>query len=390
MKQFYDVIVVGAGPAGSTAARVAAENGATVLMLEKDREVGIPVRCAEAVGERGILKVVKIKPEWISTKIKAVRLFAPNGAMISVQHDDIGYVLDRKRFDYDLAMMAAKQGVDVMTRAYAYGLLEKDGFVAGVKFRHLNYDYQIGAKLVVGADGLESRVGRWAGLKTHLKLQDIETCAQMTLTNLDLSSSHCDFYFSKQWAPGGYVWVFPKNKNSANVGLGISGEHAAYKAPIEYLREFIETHFSGASALTTVAGGVPCAPLMEKIVANGLMLVGDAAHQANPISGGGIVTGMIAAKIAGEVAARAVNENNVTEKRLTEYSKLWEKNGGNVHRRAYRLKEAVYKLSDHDLNRTAASLLKKTPEKHTIVNIFKTALMQHPKLIPDVLKVFLG
>ncbi len=390
MRVAYDVIVVGGGPAGATAARVAAENGASVLMLEKDREIGIPVRCAEAVGEKGIRKVVELKPEWIANKIEAVRLIAPDGTMIKVQHEDVGFVLDRKKFDYDLAKMAAERGVEIMTKAYVFDLLKENGTITGVKFNWLDRQFFVKAKIVIAADGVESRVGRWAGLKTNLALKNVETCAQVTAANLNIDRRYCDFYFSQQIAPGGYLWVFPKSETTANIGLGISGEYARHKPPLAYLLDFLEKKFPSASVLTTVAGGVPCAPLMKKMVGNGILLVGDAAHQANPISGGGIVLGMLAAQIAGRVAASAVRENNVSEMRLKEYSKEWEKVGGSSHRRSYRLKEAVYQLTDEDLNKAAAAIEKKPAEKHTIVNIFKTALLQHPKLIPDIVKVFLG
>jgi len=390
MKDNYDVIVVGGGPAGSTAARLAAEGGAKVLLLEKDREIGIPVRCGEAVGEKGIDKVVKLKKEWVANHIKAVRLVAPNGTIVKVHHDDVGYILDRKRFDHDLAMEAASSGAKVVTKAYVYGLLTENGTATGVQLQYLGKKYNIRSKIVIAADGVESRVGRWAGLKTNLKLKDIETCVQMTVTNIDINHNYCDFYFSFDVAPGGYLWVFPKNKNTANIGLGLSGDNASKKSPLAYLKEFMKNKFPDASVLTTVAGGVPVAPYTENIVSNGLMLVGDAARQSSPISGGGIVLGMLAAQIAGRIAAEAVKENNVSEQRLSQYVKEWEKMGGNNHRRAYRLKETVYKLTDDNLNKTAEAINKKPPEKHTIVNIFKTALMNHPKLIPDIIKVFLG
>ena len=390
MKKDYDIIVVGAGPAGSTAARVAAQHGAKVLLLEKDREIGIPVRCGEAVGEKGLKRVLQPKPEWIANRIEAVRLIAPDGTVVKVHHDDIGFILDRKRFDYDLAMMAAQQGVKVVTKAYVHGLLTENGSIAGVKVIHLGNHFQIRAKIVIGADGVESRVGRWAGLKTHLGLKDIETCVQMTVSNIKLEPGYCDFYFSAKVAPGGYLWVFPKNEHLANIGLGISGEFAAQKSPLEYLKEFIEQNYPEAAILTTVAGGVPCAPFMEKIVANGLMLIGDAAHQANPMTGGGIIQSIIASEIAGRVATEAIQKNDVSESGLSGYKKEWDKVNGNSHRRSYRLKEAVYKLTDDDLNRTAATISKKAPDKQTIINIFKTALIQHPKLIPDIIKVFLS
>lgn len=390
MDYYYDIIIVGAGPAGSTAARVAAQHGAKVILLEKDREIGIPVRCGEAVGEKGLKRVLAPKPEWIANRIEAVRLVAPDGTIVKVHHEDIGFILDRKRFDYDLAMMAAQQGVKVVTKAYVYGLLSENGSVTGVKVLHLGNRYQIRAKVVIGADGVESRVGRWAGLTTNVRLKDMETCVQMTVSNIKLDRKYGDFYFSHQLAPGGYVWVFPKNEHLANIGLGISGEYAQHKAPLFYLQEFIDRKFPEAAILTTVAGGVPCAPFMEKSVTNGVMLIGDAAHQANPLTGGGIVQSIIASEIAGRVAAAAIKENNTSEQRLSEYGREWDKENGSSHRRAYRLKEAVYKLTDEDLNRTAATIVKKSPEQQTIINIFKTALIQHPKLIPDIIKMFLN
>lgn len=390
MNDAYDIIVVGAGPAGSTAAFYAAQQGAKVLLLEKDREIGIPVRCGEAVGEKGIRQVVELRPEWIANRIEAVRLIAPDGTRVIVQHEDIGFILDRKRFDYDLAMMAAQQGVNIMTKAYVCGLLQANGAIAGVEVQHLGNRYRIPARIVIAADGVESRVGRWAGLKTHVRLRDMETCVQMVVSNITLERRFCDFYFSNQMAPGGYIWVFPKNEHLANVGLGISGEYAAHKPPLAYLREFVARQFPKAAILTLVAGGVPCAPLMEEVVTDGLMLIGDAAHQANPLTGGGIVLSMLASRIAGKVAAEAIKDKDVTKKRLSAYAREWEKTYGSSHRRSYRLKEAVYKLTDDDLNRTAAAIASIPPEQHTIINIFKTALIQHPRLIPDIIKIFLG
>ncbi len=385
----YDVVVVGAGPAGSTAARFAAENGCSVLMLEKDREIGLPVRCGEAVGEVGLRRVVDIRERWIANKIEAVRLVAPNGEIVNVAHNESGFILHRKLFDYDLAMMAADAGTHVVTKAYVYDLMMDDGVVTGVKVRHMGREYAIHAKIVIGADGVESRVGRWAGLKTHIRLRDVETCVQVTVANVKLDPRYCDFYFSHHIAPGGYLWVFPKDDNTANIGLGIGGDKAGEKAPIDYLNAFLDKHFPHASRLVTVAGGVPCAPYMKEIYSPGLMLVGDAAHMANPISGGGIIQAMLAGKIAGTEAAKAVKENDVSEERLSIYEQQWFKMHGQNHIRSYRLKEVAYKLTDDDLNKTAAKINKVRPDKRSIVAIFKVALFNHPKYIPDILKVFM-
>ncbi len=387
MKDKYDVIVVGGGPAGSTAAKFAAAAGVSVLMLEKDREIGIPVRCAEGVGDKGLRSVVDINPNWIAQKINDVKLYSPSGLEVKLGTDEIGYILNRKMFDSGLAELAARAGTEIITKAYVNGLLLEDGKVTGVRVRTLGKEFQVKAGIVIGADGVESRVGRWAGIKTWEKLKDMESCAQVTAQNIDVQQDAIHLYFSNTRAPKGYLWVFPKGNGLANVGLGISGEAARYKSALQYLFEFLHSNFPQASIITTVAGGVPCAREPERIVADGLMLAGDAARQVNPVSGGGIVTGMIAGKIAGQVAGQAIIEGKTSEKRLAEYPHLWQKAEGKKNKVFYKLKEFVYNMSDEDLDDTASIALQVPTEKRTIAQLFKTALVRKPSLILEAIKV---
>ncbi|MBN2410359.1 NAD(P)/FAD-dependent oxidoreductase [candidate division KSB1 bacterium] len=388
MKDKYNIIVVGAGPSGTTTARFAALSGASVLILEKDREVGIPVRCAEGVGDKGLRSVVDINPNWIAQKISGVSLYSPSGMEVTLATNEVGYVLNRKQFDAGLAELAAKSGAEIKTKAYVYDLLHENGRVSGVKMKHLGKEYQLKADIVIGADGVESRVGRWAGMKTRTPMRDMETCAQVTAQNINIRDDYIHLYFSQKIAPRGYLWIFPKGDGLANVGLGISGEVSRNKSPFEYLEEFLNEHFPQAAILTTVAGGVPCAMELEKIVMDGLMLVGDAAHQVNPVSGGGIVNGMVAGKIAGQVAGNALKEGDVSEKRLKEYVKLWQKAEGKKNKIFYKLKEFVYNMSDEDLDETARLILHNPKERRTILQLFKTALLKKPSLIVDAIKVF--
>ena len=388
MKKQYDIIVVGAGPVGSTAARITAQNGASVLMLEKDREIGIPVRCAEGVSEAGLKLVVDPQPHWIAKVIKGAYLYAPNGKRVVVEKHGIGYVLHRKLFDADLAKMAAEKGAEVKTRAYVYDLIRDNGNVCGVKMKYQGRDYQIKSKIVIGADGIESRVGRWAGLSTHMSLHDTESCAQITAVNIDVENEYCHFFFSTNSAPGGYAWVFPKGNGIANIGLGISGDYAKEKNALLYLNEFVAERFPDASVINTVVGGAPCAVTLKRIVTNGCMLIGDAARQANPVSGGGIVSGMIAAQIAAEVAVDALKKGDNSSKFLNTYEKRWHDRQGKAHERFYRIKEAIFRLTDDELNKTAESLLNTDSEKRTLLKLFTTALIKQPKLILEAAKVF--
>ena len=390
MKGRYDIVVVGGGPAGSYTARTAAAEGASVLLVEKDREIGVPVRCAEGIGAVGIRQFFDVEGRWEANRIAEYSLYSPDGTRVDIASDDYGYVLNRKLFDRDLARMAADAGAEVVTRTAATGLIREDGAIRGVTLDVSGEPRRVSAEIVVGADGVESLVGRWAGLETFCPPHDMEICAQYTMTNLrDLDPERCEMHFGIQVAPGGYLWVFSKGPDLANVGLGISVDFARARSPFEYLDEFVARRFPDASILTRIAGGVPCTGGVKQLVTDGVMLVGDAAHQPNPLSGGGVVTALNAAYLAGRVGAAAISEGDVSAKRLSEYEREWNKLFGAQHRRFYRVKETVFGLSDDVLDRTAASMNRADPEDRTLARLFRTALLNKPSLLLDVARLFL-
>lgn len=388
MNNSYDVIVVGAGPAGSTAARFAAAGGASVLMLEKDRDVGYPVRCGEAVSHEGVVQFIQPDDRWIAARCDRFRLISPSGQSVIPRLDGLAYVLERRIFDYELAKLAVKEGAEVVTKAYVYDLIKRDGIVEGVKATIKDRKVEIKGKIVIGADGVESRVGKWAGINTTTHIKDMESCAQFTLGGVKVEEGILEFYFGENIAPGGYLWVFPKGKDSANVGIGISVELAKEKSAVRYLEEFVERTYPRAAILTRIAGGVPCAKTCDEVVKNSVMLVGDAAHQVNPVSGGGIISGMIGGMIAGQVAAEAVRSHDLGH--LVEYEKRWHKRLGWRHEVFYRIKEAISDLSDESLDALCESGLKLPEEKRTVGGIFRTALWNRPSLLIDVARVFVS
>ncbi len=389
MKNFdYDIIVVGAGPAGSTAARYAAAGGAKVLMLEKDRDVGYPVRCGEAVSHEGVAQFIKPDPKWIASSVSKFRLIAPNGSSVLPKLDGGGYVLERRIFDYELAKLAANEGVEVITKAYVYDLLRDDGKVVGVKTLIKDQKVDFRSKIVIAADGVESRVGKWAGMDTTCHIRDMESCAQMTLSGIEVDPDVLDFYFGDEVSPGGYLWVFPKGHDTANVGLGLSVEEAKKKSAIKFLHEFVDRKFPNAAVLTHIAGGVPCAKTNPEIVKENVILVGDAAHQVNPVSGGGIISGMIGGMIGGQVAAEAISSGEISH--LREYDKRWHKRLGWRHDIFYNIRNAIGNFDDKTYNNICDSALKLPEDKRTLGGIFRAALWNQPSMILDVARVFLS
>ncbi|MCL2549598.1 MAG: NAD(P)/FAD-dependent oxidoreductase [Methanimicrococcus sp.] len=361
MKDAYDVIVVGAGPAGSVAARYAAEGGASVLLIEKRQEIGDPVRCAEGVGAIDLDKFLDIETRWIASPIKGATIYVPDGTSIKMRAKDedqiYGYILERKIFDRALAERAASAGAEVYTKTTATGLIMKDGRVAGVKVMRLGEEKEIAANIVIGADGVESKVGRWAGIDTTLKPSDIETGVQYLMTNIDIDQDNVEFFMGNRHAPGGYVWIFPKGPRRANVGIGLLGSKIKEgDRPIDYLNRFIAQRFPDGKIVEMDFGGVPVSGGIDKIYGNGIMLVGDAGRLTDPITGGGIKHALWSGELAGIAAAKAVKDGDFSEKSMKQYQKAWEDKCGKIMKRDLILKNYYVDMSDEDANELAKSL----------------------------------
>jgi len=361
MKDFYDVIVIGAGPAGSVAARFAAEGGASVLLIEKRQEIGDCIRCAEGVGTGDLDKYLDIESRWIAAPIKGATIYVPDGTPIKMRPKDpesvYGYILERKIFDRALAERAAIAGVEVNTKTAATGLIIENGRIVGVKIKRLDVEKEVRTNIVIGADGVESKVGRWAGINTTLKPKDIETGVQYLMTNIDIDKDNVEFFMGNQYAPGGYVWIFPKGPGRANVGIGILGSKIKDGGrPIDYLNKFVESRFPNGKIIEMNFGGIPVSGGIDKIYDGGLMLVGDAGHLTDPITGGGIKHALWSGEIAGQVAAEAVKTGDFTEKFMKKYQTEWEKKCGKIMKRSLILKDYYVDMSDEEANKVADAL----------------------------------
>ncbi len=395
MKERYDVIVVGAGPAGSTAAKTAAEKGLDVLLVEKRQEIGVPVRCGEGVSKEFLKEHVEIDDKWVCAEVKGSRIYSPDGTMVEMGEEisgkEVGFVLERKIFDRALAELAAGAGAEVRVKTAATSLIFEADFVKGVRLRHLGKECEVRADLVIGADGVESKVGRWAGIDTSLKPSDIETCAQYLMAGLDVDQEYCEFYLGSEVAPGGYAWVFPKGEGKANVGVGILGSKTGkFKPkPIDYLNRFVDKYFPEGKVVGMVVGGVPVSGGLEKTTANGLMLIGDAARQSDPITGGGILNGMDAGKMAGKAAYKAILAGDLSAKNLEKlYEKRWKAEIGHKIDMNLIVKNCFVNLSDEDLNSLAHSVKDVKFESMRLLDLLYALFKANRKLLRDLHVLF--
>ncbi|MBI4726470.1 NAD(P)/FAD-dependent oxidoreductase [candidate division TA06 bacterium] len=380
----YDAVVVGAGPAGSLAAESLAKSGHSVLLLEKHREIGIPLCCAEAISLKSLALFCRPDPKWIAAPINGAVLYSPDGTEVAVPWPEVGYVLERKLFDRWLAQRAAEAGTHVLVNAEAVGLISsKNGDFSGVTVLYQNQIHNISCRAIIGADGVESLTGAWAGLNTALKSTELHSCMQYLMSGIDGPPNMARFWVGKEIAPGGYLWVFPKDAGLANVGLGILGSLAGQKKPGEYLDRFLIKHFPKAQIIETMAGGTPALEEGHPMAAKNVLLAGDAARLTDPLSGAGIATAMA----SGQMAARQVAEYLKTgnKKHLENYPSLWWSGLWKDIKYHAKVRKVFLKLEDDDMNRIArflSQLLKgKEPSKINPIDVAKQVVRSDPGLL---------
>ena len=334
----YDIIIIGAGPAGSLAAKYAVLNGAKVLMVEKKQEIGTPIQCAGFVPEASEVEdmipgltlpaeMKKIQKKCILSKTKKQRLIAPN--LKSKEFDVNGFVLDRRLFDSDLAEQAVKEGADILCGTAAKEILSGSKEHT-VKLNGVFGAAEVTGKIIIGADGPNSMVGKTFGLSHSGQIKSDEDDNsnlsagapyergigfEYKMTNVDIDTEALEMYFGNEYVPGGYVWIFPEGDGKANVGIGLRNSRSDEKMSARsLLNKFIMEHPIASEKLKdgkimSVHGGIiPVSGAPNKTATHSAMVVGDAAGHVMATNGGGIPFAMAAGKIAGEIAAAAALE----------------------------------------------------------------------------------
>lgn len=338
----YDVVVVGAGPAGAKAAQTAAEHNLRVLLLEWRPQIGLPVQCTGLLSLRGFESAgvgddVKLGP------MRGVYAYGPQEQSIALESPHVqAYVMDRDRFDSEIVRNAEAAGADVHTRARAIGYAPGDP--AELRLRLDDRDeVTIHARIVIGADGPKSDVARWAGLAPPEKRI---VASQVTIPYELDRDDYVEVHLNRRVAPNFFGWAVPTTPGFARVGLGTDdGQRTT-----ALLERWLKERFGDPEIAERFGGEIPIGPA-ERTVADGVMLVGDAAGHAKPTSGGGIYVGTSCGQIAGEVAAEAIGADDVSARQLAPYERRWrarferELNFGMLAHRA------LCRLSDDDLNR---------------------------------------
>jgi len=375
----YDVVVVGGRVGGSSAAIFASKCDLDVLMLEKRQEIGTPVQCAEATSAK-TFKTLEIEPspKYICNEIMGADIYAPDGTHGRLEGEYAeGFILERKIFDKHLAIEAAHAGADIMVKTNVKNLIRNNSKVCGVLAKHMGRTLEIKADVVIAADGIESQIAQMAGLETQQSPRYLCSCAQYEMVGIDTDPHHLQFYFGNELAPGGYVWIFPKGDGIANVGVGVrTNVESAY----HYLKKF--TSRMDATPIELNVGGVPLSGPVGKTYTDGLMVVGDAAGQVEPFTGGGIHITAHCGRLAGETAADAIKNDDTSANFLKTYEKRWKQEFEDDLKQSLKYRKILDQLNDKDMNILASFL-----SDQDLESISKLSMLKFAREYPQFLKL---
>ncbi len=345
----YDLVVVGAGPAGSSAAYAAAKNGIKVALLEKEENVAQTVRTSgvtwiDYAKEFGI-------PEDCYNPIRTYNFCSPNNTISISDDKPKAAVLDVRKTYRFLADQAKKNGAEIFVNTNVTEVITENGKVVGVKASSSNNEMIFRAKMVIDASGFQSVVSKSLGLVKQWKRFGVGAEYEAEVENVN--SDTWWLMVGQMYSPAGYAWIFPLGKNLVRIGVGV-GKPESEMDPTERLDELIEKGVGPIKDLGKITkkefhyGLIPNEGLSRKTVYDNLILVGDTAGMANPLVLEGIRYAIKYGRVAGDTASKAIKSGDTSEKALQHYEETWKKEIEPKIKSAHKVQARWLGLSDDD------------------------------------------
>ncbi len=330
------------------AAKYAAISGVRVILLEEHSSVGWPVECAGLLGLKAIQESELTGKFGARQGMKGAAIYSPGGFRLDFKAKSCkAWVVDRRLFDRALALDALREGVELRLRSLVRRMRRDEGEC----ILTINNGDEIRAKLVISAEGVRARLARQAGIgHVQMTLSGAQIEAPFSVEDPEKVEVHLGE------APGLFAWVIPCGEDRARIGL-CTREKSCDRLRAFLQKDLIRKRLTGSPAALAV-GGLPMGP-PARTVADGFMAVGDAAGQVKPTSGGGIYPGLVAAKIAGKVAATAALEDDFSAKQLAEYDRRWRAALGRELEIGMRVNQLLNRISPAELDEVVSILGKK-------------------------------
>jgi geranylgeranyl reductase family protein len=417
----YDVVVVGAGPAGCMAAKYAAKEGASVLIVEEDAVIGEPVQCAGLISERAIEESeLKNKGNlFIENEMKSAIIYPPSPSHSDELRIEVArtpththkhkrvFAIRRNIFDQLLAKEALKEGVDIKLKSKVTGINKEGGIITAGR----GEKKEIMARTVIAADGVKSRVAKMAGLNVGRGfsnnningIKNILSCVQIEGRYKYEKDIEVEIFLGRSVAPGFFAWVIPLGKDNGDgeqiARIGLCVDRTCTKRNLDFSVNafpkrvypvlFLKTNLAhhpilskkyGGGMLEFTTGAIPLGKVEKSVnidtqKGTGMLLVGDAAAQVKPVTGGGVYYGMKCGKIAGKIAAKASLTRNV--EMLKAYEKQWMKEIGKEIRFGLWVHRLRGMMSDEDFDTLCHAL----SQENALQRIKKQGDLDYPSIV---------
>ncbi|MFW5928183.1 MAG: NAD(P)/FAD-dependent oxidoreductase [Thermoplasmatota archaeon] len=339
MNTVVDVVIVGGGPTGLKVGQICADSGLDTVVLEDKPVIGKPVQCAGLVSQN-IIKMTET--ESVIAEPKRAVIHPPNEKPLRIEAEEKKVaVIDRSSFDKEMASKATSSGVDIRLNSKFIGLNSE----GEVTYKQNDKTVKVETDILVGADGPGSTVRRSSGLPGP---EEIIPAIQAIVPE---KADEVKIYLGNDVAPGFFAWQVPFISGSLIGTASTDGD--AY----QHLNDLLESKGMRNKVVGILSGSIPIG-LTTPMVDDDLLLVGDAAGQVKPLSGGGIYTGLKAAESCGETIIESLEAENTSKDFLMRYEERFMDDIGKEIKRGLKIRKVFKKMSDKDFDKFIDSLQK--------------------------------
>ena len=363
MKKF-DAIVIGAGTGGCMTAKTVAGKGLEVCLIDRKtgKDVGEKV-CGDAIGKHHFdeLKLECPKGEELKRKVTGIKIFSPD--MKTVFHVKAerfhGFIVDRHLFGQRLLNDAIYAGATFLESTQVLQPIIENDYVIGVMVmdQKAGKKFPLHSRVVVDASGfpavLRKAIPPEFGIEKDVENEDVIICYReiRELKGHVNEPDFCEIYLNQSLFLGGYAWVFPEDGAKVNVGLGVAMA-SKFPNPKKQLYEKVLSQplFARSSMVKGGGGHVPTRRPLDCMTGNGIIIVGDAACQVNPIHGGGMGPSMKGGVLAGETIVEAIEKSDISREGLWPYNFKYMQSYGAKQAGLDAFRLLLQKLGDDDIN----------------------------------------